>query len=99
METNVIKEVFRAAGAFAAVSSIKSMVGESFSRVGCAVLTPAVGALRKEMIPPTANYRERDPLCDLDYVSQYSTKESDAECARNFGRSYWQTRYCLGRQE
>ncbi|MCK9418176.1 MAG: beta-ketoacyl-[acyl-carrier-protein] synthase family protein [Nitrospirae bacterium] len=68
METNVIKEVFGARALSLPVSSIKSMVGESFSASGALSLTAAVGALRKEMIPPTANYHERDPVCDLDYV-------------------------------
>jgi 3-oxoacyl-[acyl-carrier-protein] synthase II len=68
METNVIKEVFGMRALSLPVSSIKSMIGESFSASGALSLTAAVGALQKEMIPPTANYHERDPECGLDYV-------------------------------
>ncbi len=50
------------------VSSIKSMVGESFSASGALSLAAAVGALQKGLIPPTVNYRERELGCDLDYV-------------------------------
>jgi len=64
METNVIKEVFGPRARSLPVSSIKSMVGESFSASGALSLTAAVGALRKEMIPQqqtTAN----ETLCAI----------------------------------
>jgi 3-oxoacyl-[acyl-carrier-protein] synthase II len=69
METNVIKEVFGLHALSMPVSAIKSMVGESFSASGALSLTAAVGALQKDKVPPTANYHERDPECDLDYVA------------------------------
>jgi 3-oxoacyl-[acyl-carrier-protein] synthase II len=68
METNVIKDVFGKSAYTIPVSSIKSMVGESFSASGALSLAAAVGVLQKGFIPPTVNYRERDPECDLDYV-------------------------------
>ena len=68
METRVIKEVFGKHAYAVPVSSIKSMVGESFSASGALSLAAAVGALLKETIPPTVNFKERDPECDLDYV-------------------------------
>jgi 3-oxoacyl-[acyl-carrier-protein] synthase II len=68
METRVIKDVFGAHASKIPVSSIKSMVGETFSASGALSLAAAVGALRKGMVPPTINYREPDPGCDLDYV-------------------------------
>jgi 3-oxoacyl-[acyl-carrier-protein] synthase II len=68
METNVIKEVFGTRALSIPVSSIKSMIGESFSASGALSLAAATGVLQKGMIPSTANYGERDPECDLDYV-------------------------------
>ena len=68
METKVIKDVFGSHALSIPVSSIKSMVGESFSASGALSLAAAVGALQKGFIPPTVNYREKDPECDLDYV-------------------------------
>lgn len=68
METNVIKEVFGARALSLPVSSIKSMVGESYSASGALSLAAAVGALRSGSIPATVSYREKDPACDLDYV-------------------------------
>jgi 3-oxoacyl-[acyl-carrier-protein] synthase II len=68
METRVIKEVFGGYAFNIPVSAIKSMVGESFSASGALSLAAAVGAIQKGLIPPTVNYREEDPECDLDYV-------------------------------
>lgn len=68
METNVIKEIFGKHALTMLVSSIKSMVGESFSASGALSLAAAVGVLQKGFIPPTINYQERDLECDLDYV-------------------------------
>jgi len=68
METNVIKEVFGKHALDIPVSSIKSMAGESFSASGSMSLAAAIGAIEKGLIPPTVNYYEKDPECDLDYV-------------------------------
>jgi 3-oxoacyl-[acyl-carrier-protein] synthase II len=68
METKVIKDVFGKYALSIPVSSIKSMVGESFSASGALSLAAAVGALQKGFVPPTVNYQESDLECDLDYV-------------------------------
>jgi len=68
METKVIKDVFGEHVLNIPVSSIKSMVGESFSASGALSLAAAVCAIKKGFIPPTVNYKEKDPECDLDYV-------------------------------
>ena len=68
MESAVIKEAFGKEAFRIPVSSIKSMVGESFSASGALALSAAVGAVTRGMIPPTVNYREKDPECDLDCV-------------------------------
>ncbi len=72
IETAVIREVFGKHASRLAVSSIKSMVGESFSASGSVSVIAAVGAIRKGFIPPTVNYRDNDPECDLDYVPNYA---------------------------
>ena len=68
METQVIKDIFGENAYNIPVSSIKSMLGESFSASGALSLVAAVGVLENGLIPPTANYHEKDPECDLDYV-------------------------------
>ncbi|OGW35496.1 MAG: hypothetical protein A2010_10985 [Nitrospirae bacterium GWD2_57_9] len=68
METKVLKQVFGQHCRKMPVSSIKSMIGESYSASGAMALAAAVGALQRDLIPPTANYRDKDPDCDLDCV-------------------------------
>lgn len=68
METEVIKDIFGEYAYKIPVSSIKSMVGESFSASGSFALAAATGAIHQGFIPPTINYKEKDPECDLDYV-------------------------------
>jgi 3-oxoacyl-[acyl-carrier-protein] synthase II len=75
METNVIKEVFGKHAFNIPVSAIKSMTGESFSASGALSLAAALGAINKGFIPPTVNYLEKDPECDLDYVPNKSRQK------------------------
>ncbi|GAA0494710.1 beta-ketoacyl-[acyl-carrier-protein] synthase family protein [Streptomyces olivaceiscleroticus] len=50
------------------VSSIKSMVGHSLGAIGAIEVAACALAIEHGMVPPTANLREPDPECDLDYV-------------------------------
>ena len=75
METRVIKDIFREESTKIAVSSIKSMIGESFSASGSMSLASAVGTIRDGIIPPTVNYQVKDPECDLDYVVNEARKK------------------------
>ncbi len=75
IETEAIKEVFSSAADKIPVSAIKSMTGESFSASGSLQVAAAVGAINKGFIPPTMNYKEKDPECDLDYVPNKSRKQ------------------------
>ena len=68
-ETRILKEVFGEAVFRIPVSSIKSMVGESFSASGALALSASAGAIVRSAIPPTVNYAVKDPACDLDYVA------------------------------
>ncbi len=68
METGVIKQLFGPLAYKIPVSAIKSVIGESFSVSGSLACAAAVGTIKYGIIPPTVNYREKDPDCDLDYV-------------------------------
>jgi 3-oxoacyl-[acyl-carrier-protein] synthase II len=67
-ETKAIKDVFGDHAYRLAVSSTKSMMGHTFGAAGAIEAILAVLALKHGVLPPTINYREPDPECDLDYV-------------------------------
>ncbi|MBO2457456.1 beta-ketoacyl-[acyl-carrier-protein] synthase family protein [Actinomadura violacea] len=50
------------------VSSIKSMIGHSLGAIGSIEIAACALAIEHDVIPPTANLREPDPECELDYV-------------------------------
>jgi nodulation protein E len=51
-----------------AVSSSKSVFGHALGGAGALELVVTALAIRDSVLPPTANFTERDPECDLDYV-------------------------------
>jgi 3-oxoacyl-[acyl-carrier-protein] synthase II len=67
-ETKAIKDVFGAHAYDLAVSSTKSMMGHTFGAAGAIEAIMCALALRDGILPPTINYSEPDPDCDLDYV-------------------------------
>ncbi|GBE04261.1 3-oxoacyl-[acyl-carrier-protein] synthase 2 [bacterium BMS3Abin09] len=72
LETKAIKDVYGKYAYNIPVSSIKSMIGETFSAGGLFQISASIGSMYKGFIPPTMNYEERDDECDLDYVANRS---------------------------
>ena len=67
-ETLAIKTVFGDHAHQLAVSSIKSMIGHLFGAAGAIEALSTALTIHHGVIPPTINYRQPDPECDLDYV-------------------------------
>ena len=67
-ETQAIREVFGSHADALAVSSTKAVHGHALGAAGALELVAAIGALREQTVPPTANFLDPDPDCDLDYV-------------------------------
>ena len=67
-ETKALHNVFGAHAKKLAVSSTKSMHGHTLGAAGAIELAATIAAMQGGFIPPTANYIEPDPQCDLDYV-------------------------------
>lgn len=76
LETLAIKDVFGNYAYDIPVSSIKSMIGESFSASGALSLAASVRCLYRGIISPTVNYEEKDTECDLDYVPNIARKST-----------------------
>jgi beta-ketoacyl-acyl-carrier-protein synthase II len=67
-ETKAIKEVFGEHAYKLAVSSTKSVTGHCFGAAGAIEAMMCVLAVHHGVLPPTMNYEQPDPACDLDYV-------------------------------
>ncbi|HYR53165.1 MAG TPA: beta-ketoacyl-ACP synthase II [Candidatus Dormibacteraeota bacterium] len=67
-ETQAIKSVFGDHAKRVAISSTKSMTGHLLGAAGGLETIICVLALERKILPPTINYENPDPDCDLDYV-------------------------------
>jgi len=67
-ETSAIKSIFKDRSYLIPVSSTKSMTGHLLGGSGGIEAVACILSLTHNFIPPTINYVNRDPDCDLDYV-------------------------------
>lgn len=68
VETQAIKDVFGRKAYQIPISSTKSITGHLLGATGGVELIACLLALREGILPPTINYENPDPECDLDYV-------------------------------
>ncbi len=85
-ETQAIKALFKDHARKLAVSSTKSMHGHTFGATGAIELAATTLAIDRSVVPPTANYTQPDPECDLDYVpNQARPMKIDYALSNSFG--------------
>jgi minimal PKS ketosynthase (KS/KS alpha) len=69
------------------VSSIKSMVGHSLGAIGAIEMAACALAINTNVVPPTANWANRDPECDLDYTPN-TAREVPVDVALSVGSGF-----------
>jgi 3-oxoacyl-[acyl-carrier-protein] synthase II len=74
IETKAIKAAFGEDAKNVAISSTKSMTGHLLGAAGGLESAIAAMVIRTGIIPPTINYENPDPECDLDYVPNKARK-------------------------
>ena len=79
-ECAAIREVFGEHADRLMVSSTKSMHGHCIGAAGALEMTATLSALQSGIVPPTANFEEADPDCDLDVVPN-EAREADVPYA------------------
>ena len=86
IETVAVKRAFGEHASKVAVSSTKSMTGHLLGGAGGLEAGISVLALRRQILPPTINYEQPDPACDLDYVPNQARKaEVEYALSNSFG--------------
>jgi 3-oxoacyl-[acyl-carrier-protein] synthase II len=85
-ETRAIKALFGEHAYAVPISSTKSMIGHTIGAAGAIEAGVCCLAIQSGIIPPTINYREKDPECDLDYVpNQARTARVENVLSNSFG--------------
>jgi 3-oxoacyl-[acyl-carrier-protein] synthase II len=93
-ETLAIKQVFGESVNDLAVSSTKSMTGHALGAAGGIEAVFSILAITEKTLPPTINYENPDPDCDLDYVPN-EPREKEVEYALSNSFGFGGTNACL----
>ncbi|QPC89697.1 beta-ketoacyl synthase [Mesorhizobium sp. INR15] len=94
IETAAIKRVFGDHAYKLSVSSTKSMHAHCLGASGALEMIACVMAIREGLVPPTANFREPDPDCDLD-VTPNVARERKVRAAISNGFAFGGTNAVL----
>ena len=74
-ETRAVKAIFGEGAYDLTISSTKSMTGHSFGAAGAIEAMLCIKAIQDDVIPPTINYANADPECDLNYTPNKAVRK------------------------
>jgi 3-oxoacyl-(acyl-carrier-protein) synthase len=83
IETLSMKKAFGEHSKKLMVSSTKSVTGHLLGAAGGVEFVACCLAIRDGVVPPTINYENPDPECDLDYVPNIARKTNVTTCMSN----------------
>jgi 3-oxoacyl-[acyl-carrier-protein] synthase II len=95
IETMAIKHVFNGSATPPPVSSTKSHIGHLLGAAGAVEALVLVEAVRRGVLPPTINYEQPDPDCDLDYVPEGPREAPGLELALSNSFGFGGQNACL----
>jgi 3-oxoacyl-[acyl-carrier-protein] synthase II len=95
IETLAIKQVFNGSATPPPVSSTKSHIGHLLGAAGAVEALVLVEAVRRGVLPPTINYEQPDPDCDLDYVPEGPREAPGLELALSNSFGFGGQNACL----
>jgi 3-oxoacyl-[acyl-carrier-protein] synthase II len=95
IETLAIKQVFNGSATPPPVSSTKSHIGHLLGAAGAVEALVLVEAVRRGVLPPTINYEQPDPECDLDYVPEGPREAPGLELALSNSFGFGGQNACL----
>ena len=85
-ESAAISSLFGSHAKKLKVSSTKSMIGHALGASGALEAVACILALQNNILPPTINYKNPDPECELDYVPNNSQEfETNLAMSNSFG--------------
>jgi 3-oxoacyl-[acyl-carrier-protein] synthase II len=93
-ETHAIKAVLGEHAHHIPVSSIKAAIAHTMGAAGACEAVATVQTLRTGIVPPTLNYQEPDPECDLDYVPN-AARAADVTCAASMSAGVGGSNACV----
>lgn len=82
-ETIALRKAYGASAERLAISSSKAVLGHSLGAAGALEFVATTLALHHQTIPPTANFEEADPECDLDFVPNVARQAPIRNAASN----------------
>jgi 3-oxoacyl-[acyl-carrier-protein] synthase II len=95
VETQAVKQVFNGSATPPPVSSTKSAIGHLLGAAGAVEAVACLEAVRRGVLPPTLNYADPDPECDLDYVPEGPREAPGLELALSNSFGFGGQNACL----